>query len=97
MANPSFGVVMAIAMALHNFPEAIAISVPMYNATNQAFKSFMLACAPGVVQLMGAGLGMLLFETVGFSQLAQGIVYGECKNRKRMCCVLSFILLFSFC
>ncbi|KAI3655771.1 hypothetical protein MP638_006285, partial [Amoeboaphelidium occidentale] len=74
VANPQFGAFVALSLIVHNIPEALAISLPMH-AAGFWLKEFVYAMAVGVMQPIGAGLGYLLVSTVGFSDLAQGLVY----------------------
>ena len=41
MENPSLGIVIAVAIAIHNIPEGIAVSVPVFHATGNKKKRFI--------------------------------------------------------
>ena len=47
-------------MALHNIPEGIAVSVPVYYATGSRKKAFLIASLTGLADPAGAVLGWLL-------------------------------------
>ncbi len=51
---------MAIAVAMHNIPEGIAVSVPVYYATKSRAKAFRLSFLSGLAEPAGAVLGYLL-------------------------------------
>lgn len=54
------GVAIAIAVAIHNIPEGIAISVPVYYATGNKRKAFMLSFLSGLAEPVGAIVGYLV-------------------------------------
>jgi zinc transporter, ZIP family len=74
-ANPSFGVLLALTLMIHNFPEAISVSLPIYTATKKAWKSVGAAMIVGMFQPIGAGIGYALLISTGFSDLAQALIY----------------------
>ena len=43
LQDPALGVAIAIAIAIHNIPEGIAVSVPIYYATKNRKKAFKLS------------------------------------------------------
>jgi len=58
--NPSFGVVIAAAIAIHNIPEGIAVAVPVYFATGNKKKACLMATLSGLAESIGALIGFLL-------------------------------------
>ena len=50
----------ALAIAIHKFPEGIAVSVPVYYATGNRRKAFLYASLTGLADPAGAVLGYLL-------------------------------------
>ena len=60
LQDPSLGIVIAIAIALHNIPEGIAVSVPMYYATGDRKKAFLLSFLSGLSEPIGALIGYLI-------------------------------------
>jgi ZIP family zinc transporter len=59
MENPSLGIVIAVAIAIHNIPEGIAVSVPVFHATGNKKKAFYLAFLSGLAEPIGAGIAYL--------------------------------------
>lgn len=53
------GVMMALAIGIHNFPEGLAVSVPIYHATNSREKAFAYSFLSGMAEPVGALLGFL--------------------------------------
>jgi len=55
--NLALGIPMAIAIAIHNFPEGIAVALPVYNATGKKrtaiFYSFLTTLAAPLGAIMG--------------------------------------------
>jgi ZIP family zinc transporter len=60
MNNPTVGIAIAIAVAIHNIPEGIAVSVPIYYATKNRKKAFLLSFLSGIAEPVGAILAYLL-------------------------------------
>jgi len=58
--NPTLGVAIAVAIAIHNIPEGIAVSVPIYHATGNKKKAFMLSFLSGLAEPIGALLAYLV-------------------------------------
>ncbi len=58
--DPSLGVLIAVAIAIHNIPEGIAVSVPIYYATGNKRKAFMLSFLSGLAEPVGALVGFLI-------------------------------------
>jgi ZIP family zinc transporter len=58
--NPSLGVAIAIAIAIHNIPEGIAVSIPVFYATGDRKKAFMLSFLSGLSEPVGAFIGYLI-------------------------------------
>ena len=54
------GVMTALAIAIHNFPEGIAVSIPVYYATGDRVKAFRLSLLSGVAEPVGALLAWLV-------------------------------------
>ena len=51
---------LAVGMAIQNFPEGAAISLPMYHATGSKHKAFLFGAASGFVEPVSAILGYFL-------------------------------------
>ena len=56
------GLFSALAIALHNIPEGIAISVPLYYATGDRKKTFILSTLSCLSEPQGALVGYLLLR-----------------------------------
>ncbi len=52
--DPSLGIAIAIAIALHNIPEGISVSVPIFYATGNRKKAFILSLLSGLAEPVGA-------------------------------------------
>ena len=51
---------LAVGMAIQNFPEGAAISLPMHHATGSKHKAFLFGAASGFVEPVSAVLGYFL-------------------------------------
>jgi len=58
--DPSLGIGIAIAVAIHNIPEGIAVSVPVYYATGNRKKAFILSFLSGLAEPLGALIGFAI-------------------------------------
>ena len=52
--DPTLGVAIAFAIALHNIPEGISVSVPIFYATGNRKKAFILSLLSGLAEPVGA-------------------------------------------
>ena len=80
------GVVMACAIALHNVPEGMAVSVPLISGGMPKWKAVLITASTGIPTILGALLGYLLGEigpmgltmSLGFASGAMlYVVFGE--------------------
>ena len=80
------GIVMACAIALHNIPEGMAVSVPLISGGMGRVRAVLLTAACGAPTVLGAWLGIWLGEvgplgltlSLGFASGAMlYVVYGE--------------------
>ena len=53
-SNLTVGIAIAVAIALHNIPEGIAVSVPVYYATGSRRKAFLYSLLSGLAEPLGA-------------------------------------------
>ncbi len=74
LANPQLGLPIAIAIAIHNIPEGIAVAVPVYFATGDKKKAFILSFLSGLAEPVGALVGFLLIMPF-FSEAVFGFVF----------------------
>ena len=58
--NPTLGIAIAAAIAIHNIPEGIAVSVPVYYATGDRRKAFRLSLLSGLAEPVGALMAWLV-------------------------------------
>ncbi|MEM4248333.1 MAG: zinc transporter ZupT [Candidatus Nanoarchaeia archaeon] len=59
LQNPKLGVAIAIAIALHNIPEGISVSIPIFYATGNRKKAFILSVLSGIAEPAGALIAFL--------------------------------------
>jgi len=74
--DPVLGVSIAIAVAIHNIPEGIAVSIPIYYATGNRKKAFLLSFASGLAEPLGALIGFFILMHF-FSDVVFGIVFAS--------------------
>ena len=60
LEDPSLGIAIAVAIALHNIPEGLAVSAPVYAATGSRSKAFWWSFLSGIAEPIGAGLAALV-------------------------------------
>jgi len=60
LQDPALGISIAVAIAIHNIPEGIAVSIPLYYATGNRNKAFVLSFLSGLAEPLGALIGYLL-------------------------------------
>ena len=71
LRNPSLGIPIAVAIAIHNIPEGISVSIPIYYASNSRKKAFWLSFASGLAEPIGALIGYFII-----TQFMNDIVFG---------------------
>ena len=62
LADPALAIPLAVAIALHNIPEGIAVAVPMREATGSRRKAAWWATLSGLAEPLGAIVGYLLLQ-----------------------------------
>jgi ZIP family zinc transporter len=62
--DPSLGIAIAIAIAIHNIPEGIAVAIPIFYATGSRAKAFGFALFSGLVEPLGAVLGVVFLSQI---------------------------------
>ncbi len=65
----------AIAIAIHNIPEGISVSVPVYYATGNRKKAFWLSFLSGLTEPLGALLGYLVLAPF-LNDNIFGVIFG---------------------
>ena len=63
-ANLSLGLSIAVAIIIHNIPEGISISVPIYHATKDKKKAFLMTFISGMSEPLGALFAYLIIGPV---------------------------------
>ncbi len=78
LSDPSVALPIAIAIAIHNIPEGIAVSVPIYYATGNRKKAFLLSFLSGLAEPVGALIAFVIiyFFTDGINNALSGIMFG---------------------
>lgn len=71
----SLGVAIAIAIAIHNIPEGIVTSIPIFYATGNKKKAFVMSFLSGVTEPIGAITGYLFFRPF-LDNTLYGIIFG---------------------
>ena len=74
LSDLSLGIAITFAIAIHNIPEGIAVSVPIYFATGNRRKAFWLSFLSGLAEPLGAVVGYILFLTF-FSDTVFGFLF----------------------
>ena len=59
LQDPTLGVAIAVAVALHNIPEGISVSVPIFYASGNRRKAFVYSFLSGLAEPLGAGVAFL--------------------------------------
>lgn len=60
LTDPALGIAIAVAIAIHNIPEGIAVSIPIYYATGNKKKAFVLSFLSGLAEPIGALVGYFI-------------------------------------
>ncbi|MGI6710538.1 MAG: zinc transporter ZupT [Bacilli bacterium] len=74
LTNPTLAIGVTIAIALHNIPEGISVYVPIYYATGDKKKAFLLSFLSGLAEPIGALFGFLILMPF-LSMTMFGILY----------------------
>ena len=64
MKDVTLGVSIALAVAIHNIPEGVAVSLPIYHATGSRKKAFWYSALSGMAEPVGALVGFLLLRSI---------------------------------
>ncbi len=62
LTDPTLGISIAVAIAIHNIPEGLAVSAPIYYATKNRKKAFLLSFASGLAEPIGALVGYFILR-----------------------------------
>lgn len=77
LIDPSIAIPIAVAIAIHNIPEGIAVSIPIYYATGDKKKAFLLSFLSGLAEPIGALIGfILIYYFTGLNNTVFGLLFG---------------------
>lgn len=76
LAGAKIAIPIAVAIAIHNIPEGIAVSVPIYYATGNRKKAFILSFLSGLAEPVGALLGYLILHSF-MNETVFGILFAS--------------------
>jgi ZIP family zinc transporter len=82
LQDPQVGAAIAVAIALHNIPEGISVSVPIFYATGDRAKAFVLSSLSGLAEPVGAVVAYLALrfvlagESGAIPAQAMGLLFG---------------------
>ena len=71
----SIGITIALAIAIHNIPEGMAVSLPIYHATGNRKSAFWYAFISGLAEPIGAVVGFFILLPL-MGELTLGITFG---------------------
>eukprot|EP00039_Didymoeca_costata_P030983 m.32524 g.32524 ORF g.32524 m.32524 type:complete len:323 (-) comp8423_c0_seq1:203-1171(-) len=76
--DPSVGASLAIAIGIHNIPEGVIVSVPIYAATGKKWKAFFWGVLSGLAETVAGAIGWIAFATSGqdMGSLTYAILFG---------------------
>ncbi|MCK4662057.1 MAG: zinc transporter ZupT [Bacteroidales bacterium] len=74
LVDPAIAIPIAVAIAIHNIPEGIAVSVPVYFATGNKRKAFLLSFLSGLAEPVGALIGYFILSSF-FDDTIYGIIF----------------------
>jgi len=74
LADPALGVSIAVAIAIHNIPEGLAVSAPIYYATKDRKRAFLMSFLSGVSEPIGALVGYFLLRSI-FNDATFGAIF----------------------
>lgn len=77
LVDPTIAIPIAVAIAIHNIPEGIAVSIPIYYATGNKKKAFLLSFLSGLAEPVGALIGfILIYYFTGLNNTVFGLLFG---------------------
>jgi len=74
MQEPSVAIPIVVAIAIHNIPEGIAVSVPIYQATGSKMKAFLYSFLSGLAEPVGALIGWLILMPI-MNNVVFGVIF----------------------
>merc|ERR1712157_565716 len=73
--NPAVGIALAVGIAIHNVPEGLCVSMPIYYATGKRCYAFWWGVLCGLSEPIGALIGWAVFNS-SFGGNAYGSMFG---------------------
>ncbi len=73
--DPGLGLTIALAIAIHNIPEGVSVSIPIFYATGNKKKAFVLSFLSGLAEPLGAVVGFMFLKIV-LNEMFFGIIFG---------------------
>lgn len=74
LTEPAMGISIAVAIAIHNIPEGLAVSAPIYYATGNRKKAFLLSFLSGLSEPIGALIGFFILRPF-FNDTTLGFIF----------------------
>ncbi len=74
MEDPVMAIPIVFAIAIHNIPEGISVAVPIYYATGNKKKAFLLSFASGLTEPIGAVIGYLILMPF-MNEVVYGVLF----------------------
>lgn len=76
LENPRTGVLVAVAIAVSNIPEGMAVAAPIYSVTGDRWRAFRWGSLSGLAEPVGAVVGFALLSSVLTPTLTSMVVAG---------------------
>jgi ZIP family zinc transporter len=76
LQDPTLGLSIAIAIAIHNIPEGIAVSIPLYYATGNKMRAFLLSLSSGLSEPFGALIGYIFLYNI-LNETVMGLLFAS--------------------
>lgn len=73
--DPRVGLVLGVAIAIHNIPEGLCVALPIYYATGNRWKAFVLALLSGLSEPLAALFGWAILSG-SFSEITFAVLFG---------------------
>lgn len=74
LRDPHLGAAIAVAIAIHNIPEGIAVSAPIFFATGNRKKAFLVSFLSGITEPVGALIGYMILMPF-FNDIVFGVLF----------------------
>lgn len=74
LGNAQLGIVIALAIAIHNIPEGISVSMPIFYATGNKTKAFIISFFSGIAEPIGAVIGFFVLYSFWTSELLYALL-----------------------